>query len=422
MIDVYSEDRNKKWEEDIRELSENLQTKHGNLFLHIAKEAFEQHIENLVADIPNLDDYGIQLRIKEIFALVNDAHLVLFSFESDLQKVYNCPTFYNIYFNMGLKSIYPIKTYWFGQDLRVIETDEEYKEVLGAKLVAINHIDIADIISKVNTLIAHNNAHRLRFLNAMHLVHPAVLKHFQLCSNGKAVYTFQKDNGACYDIEVAEKKLKEIKFISAKDNAKCWAVDWEKIDAYWYQYIPEKKVLYFRSRMFWNKDKTWLDFPKPDYCIKQNYEDFLKEMFDFIDSNEVEKFIIDFRDNNGGIPGAIIAEEVKKRAKVNQKGKLFVIINRGTFSAPIKQSVYLKEATEALFFGEPTGEMPYKGGPAYFAKLTHSGLYYMYSKNVFEPLYEGVDTIQPDFYIEPSFDDYQNGIDTILETIIDYKA
>jgi hypothetical protein len=108
------------------------------------------------------------------------------------------------------------------------------------------------------------------------------------------------------------------------------------------------------------------------FNINQTYEDFLNELFTFIDTNEIEKLVIDFRDNNGGVPGPNIAEEIKKRDKINQKGKLFVIVNRGTFSAPIKHSVYLKEFTNALIFGEPTGEMPYKGGPAPLTSILSS--------------------------------------------------
>lgn len=88
----FSSERNAKWAEDIRELSENLSQKHGNLFLNISREKFESQIENLIGDIPVLNDYEIQIRIKEIFAMVNDAHLVLYNFDSDIQKVYNLPT------------------------------------------------------------------------------------------------------------------------------------------------------------------------------------------------------------------------------------------------------------------------------------------------------------------------------------------
>lgn len=419
-VDLSSE-RNAKWVEDIRELNEELPQKHGNLFLNISREEFESQIENLIRDIPVLNDFEIQIRIKEIFARVNDAHLMLLNFQSDIQSLYNCPTFFSIYFKMGLKSIFPIKVYWFGNDLRVIEADKEYKKALGSKLTAINNIPIDDVMKKINTLITHNNIHRLRFLNVMHLVHPHILKYFNLCSDGKAAYTFMDDNGKHYTIEVREKRIEDVIFISAMDKSKGAPIYMHTDDAYWYEYLPEEKILYARIRMFCDKDKKFLDLTEQYFDIKQTYEDFLNELYTFIDTNEIEKLVIDFRDNNGGVPGPSIAEEIKIRDKINQKGKLFIMVNRGTFSAPIKHSGYFKESTNALFFGEPTGEMPYKGGPANFNKLTNSNLYIAYSKNIFEHLYEGVDTIEPDYKIESNFNDYINGIDTVFEEIRNYR-
>jgi hypothetical protein len=321
---------------------------------------------------------------------------------------------------MGLKSIFPIKVQWFGNDLRVVEADKVYEKVLGLKLIAINNTPINDVMGKINTLIAHNNIYRLRFLNVMHLVHPHVLKYFGLNKNGKAVYSFMDHNSEQLSIEVEEKRIEDINFTSVMDKSKGTPIYMHKDDAYWYEYLPEEKILYVRISMFWNKDKKFLDFTEQYFNINQTYEDFLNELFTFIDTNEIEKLVIDFRDNNGGVPGPNIAEVLKKKDKINQKGKLFIIVNNGTFSAPIKHSVYFKESTNALFFGELTGEMPYKGGPAYFSKLTNSNLYYMYAKNIFEPLYEGVDTIEPDYKIEPDFHDYINGVDNIFEEIRNY--
>ncbi len=433
---TYSEERNNSWIEDINFLQENLPKVHADLFANVTEEEFNKRIEQLKEDIPRLDEVEIQLRLKEIFTLVGDAHLMVLDFESNLQKVFSLKTLYNIYFEPGLKEIYPIKTKWFGDSLYTIEIDSEYKNAIGSKLIKINGYTIEKVMEKINTLISHNNEWRLKALNPMYLIHPSVLKYFDFVDD-KAIFTFESENGKQFDMEIKVKKTDKVRFVSVLDEVENKPLYMNTDDLYSYKYLPEEKILYFDfnvysdnlRHLFLKRVQKGLSNGKKyiaaDEQIEElpNFPNFLSEMFEQFDQHEVDKFVIDMRDNNGGSYelGSQLLRKTKLIQDINKKGKLFLIVDKGSFSAPVHDAVRYKNDTEAIIIGEPTGERPFKSGGARFMELPNSKLTIFFSMTTFVPLDENIDAFIPDIIVNQTFEDYRKGIDTVLETIKNYK-
>jgi len=84
---------------------------------------------------------------------------------------------------------------------------------------------------------------------------------------------------------------------------------------------------------------------------------FTARLMSFIDANPVARLVIDMRWNNGGntASGQPLLLSLIGNAKVNQRGRLFVIIGRRTLSAAQNMSTYFERYTNAIFVGEPTG-------------------------------------------------------------------
>jgi len=78
---------------------------------------------------------------------------------------------------------------------------------------------------------------------------------------------------------------------------------------YWYQYLEKDKILYFK----YNKCQQMEDEEAGTIA------DFTNEILDIIDNNQVEKFVIDMRDNGGGSDKYLngIREGIKER-KINK--------------------------------------------------------------------------------------------------------
>ena len=76
-----------------------------------------------------------------------------------------------------------------------------------------------------------------------------------------------------------------------------------------------------------------------------------------------------------------------------------------------------KQMTSAIFVGEPTGGKPNHFGEVRSFQLPTSNLKVKYSTKYFQFTKEEMDTVKPDKLIEPSFEDYQKGIDPVFNWI-----
>lgn len=176
---------------------------------------------------------------------------------------------------------------------------------------------------------------------------------------------------------------------------------------YWYKYLEKDKVLYLKYNL----------------CEENNesgkLSDFNDEVLNFINSNEVNKLVIDIRDNSGGEQDKIknIIEEIKN-SKLNNKDNFYVIVGRATFSAAIVDAVNWRKETNATFIGQPTS-----GKPKHYAQKGHftlpnSKFDVSYSTRYDETCEDESDSFMPDKVIEISIDDYVNKKDPVLDYII----
>ena len=181
---------------------------------------------------------------------------------------------------------------------------------------------------------------------------------------------------------------------------------------YWFEYLAQDKAVYFQYRRV-RED--------PD----ESFEDFCQRLFSFINDNETEKLIIDLRRNAGGntfLHRPLLLGLIRNE-KINQRGKLFVIIGRNTFSAAINASTMIEDYTNAIFVGEPTGASPNFVGETTLVTLRHSQLQFSISDLYWQTSWpmDHRRWIAPRLYIPPSFAAYRINRDPALEAILAYS-
>ena len=90
---------------------------------------------------------------------------------------------------------------------------------------------------------------------------------------------------------------------------------------YYFEYLASNKTVYVRQ------SSVFHDIERID--------DFYERVFKFVEENEVERLVIDLRLNAGGdnFNNKAVITGLIKSEKINQTGKLFVILGRRTFSA-----------------------------------------------------------------------------------------
>jgi hypothetical protein len=159
---------------------------------------------------------------------------------------------------------------------------------------------------------------------------------------------------------------------------------------------------------------------KPDETLAK----FCSRLFSFINEHPVQYLVIDMRNNGGGnnylnrslIHGLIRCD------KINQPGRLFVLVGRRTFSAAMNCSVDIERNTNAIFVGEPTGSSPNFVGettvltlPCSGLRLSCSSLYWQSSTATDRRTW-----IAPEVAAEPSLDAFVNNRDPGLEAVYGY--
>ena len=185
---------------------------------------------------------------------------------------------------------------------------------------------------------------------------------------------------------------------------------------YWFEYLADEQLVYFQFNSVTNDDEG------------ESLAEFSKRLFEFIDRNKVDALVIDVRLNHGGNNFLVkpIIDGVIRSDKINQRGHLFVIIGRETFSAcqNFCNRLQFSVRSNAMFVGEPTGSRPNFVGEGNKIKLPYSGLIVNGSSLYWQ------DTLSDDFriWIAPDLaapmtsEDFRTNRDPCLDVIRAYRA
>lgn len=183
--------------------------------------------------------------------------------------------------------------------------------------------------------------------------------------------------------------------------------------SYWFEHLPESRVVYCQYNRVLNAPGETL-------------HEFAKRLFQFINDHEVDELVIDLRWNNGGNTALNepFLHGVIGCTKVNQHGKLFVIIGRRTFSAAQNAATSLERHTEAIFVGEPTGSSPNFIGEGITFMLPYGKVLVSLSDLYWQSGWPRNHRkwITPRLYTPPSFAAYRANRDLAMEAILAYPA
>lgn len=151
-----------------------------------------------------------------------------------------------------------------------------------------------------------------------------------------------------------------------------------------------------------------------------SFNEFNKDLWSFIKSNEVDKIAIDLSRNSGGNESyfkTFLDDFIE--SDLNEKGKAFVIIGNQNYSAGTKAAAELKQLTKATLIGEPTGGSPKMFGNRSYIQSPNMGVSIEVAIDSFDnyPNYKH-DAIMPDVLIEKTIDDYKDDKNPIRNYII----
>ncbi len=396
-----------QWQEDLDYLQKTIHNEYPFLFKKISASDFDGEVGDLRASIPELEDHEVMVGLARLVASFEYGHTVLGYWEEKI-PIHELP----------------IVLYQYDDGIYIQGVHRDYAEVAGARLLEIEGMPVERVLELIRPVIPAENEMFVKAYGIHYLTFPEFLHAQKILSENKLdiTLTLEKDG------EIRRKTISAVPaerfprrygmvvpgedWVESRDTAvsPLYLKELDRIS--YYEYLPEEKALYVRQSQIMDDEQA--DIPT-----------FFKEVFEFIEQNDVDKLILDLRLNGGGnnYKNKPIVTGVIRTQKINKTGKFMVIIGRRTFSACQNLVNELSSYTNAVFVGEPTSENINFYGDNRPVALPNSGLnaYLSYAWWQDKPQWENGPWLPPHLATGMTFEQYRTNQDPALEAALAFS-
>jgi hypothetical protein len=401
--------RDEGWRYDLALLAREVKRTGYSPFRFVSREEFDAAVKRLHDSIPHLTDVQIVIEMMKLLRTVGDGH-------TGVLGAPGRPEFAHAL---------PVQLYLFQEGLYIIAADPKYRELLGAEVLRLGDHTVPQVMGALDPLVSRDNDLWPAQMSPYRMRHPALLKGLGLIDDDKQVSLRVRGlDGQQRTVTVAADSTAP-DIWNVLPHPKHWVSLPQTLKQpvplylknmgthYWFEHLPQAKVVYCQyNRVLDAGGETLAEFSD--------------RLFQFIHAHDVAKLVIDLRWNNGGNTylNEPFLHELIGSAKVNRRGKLFVIIGRRTFSAAQNAASLFERHTEATFVGEPTGSSPNFVGEEPTFTLPYSKILANVSDLYWQsgwPM-DHRKWIAPHVYVPPTFAAYRANRDPAMEVILAYPA
>ncbi|MBO6606419.1 tetratricopeptide repeat protein [Psychroserpens sp.] len=395
------------WQEDLDFLQSTIHKNYPFLFKKIESADFDREVAELKNAIPSLEAHEIPVHFARIVSLFEYGHTTI------------------PFGTVAKRGVLPINLYDFNDGVYIEGVQKAHAETLGAKVLKVGEFSIEKAMAMVRPVVPAENDQYFRAYGLKFVTVPDVLHTQRVISEVSEAVTLTLEKGGnvfTYDFPIIDRSEVSTAYTYTVPNETWVSIRNQDETPYYlkhlldkrfyFEYLEDKKVVYVRqSSVFDDENETLADF--------------YKRLFDFIDSNEVERLVYDVRLNGGGnnYNNKPLIKGLMARPNINAKGKFFFIIGRNTFSACQNLTNEIHNYTEAIIIGEPTAENVNFYGDNNRVTLPNSKInaYLSFAWWQDKPQWENADYTIPHFAVDMSFDEYRNNEDPVLETALTYE-
>lgn len=396
------------WQSDLRFLQTTVHKDYAFLFKKITAEQFDAQVDQLYKAIPSMQPHEVIAGLGGIVASFQYGHTDIGWNQTPIQA-----------------HILPLNLYAFSDGVYIEGAHKDYASIVGAKVLKIEGMAIDKAMEAIKPLVPVENEEYFKAYGLDMLLIPEALHAQRVTRQLKNNITMTLEKGGkTYDQTITAVNLQHLPrhygfvapnadWVSARDQntTPYYLKNLDKI--YYFEYLPAQKTVYVRHSQI--QDDPSEDIPT-----------FYNRVFDFIEKNDVERLVIDVRLNGGGnnYKNKPIITGIIRTAKINQPGKLFVIIGRRTFSACQNLVNEMDHYTNAIFVGEPTAENINFYGDNRKVELPTSKIpvYLSFAWWQDKPQWENDQWLAPHIATDITFEDYQANHDPALEAALQFSG
>jgi hypothetical protein len=353
-----------QWREDLRVMMEELPRRHRNLYHTTSAATFDSAAKALHARIPTLERHTIILEMARIVALAGDGHTNIYPTRDGA---------------IGFRSL-PVALYLFRDGLYVRAAHRIHADLAGARVLRIGEVAPEEAYRRVRPYIGRDNEMGVKFFMPHLLAIPEILHAAGLAPSTDSVLFELEVSGAKrsvwlrpvgpVDLMTADADAswrRKAGWIDARERATTPEPLWVSRDPekvlWWYTVLPDSRVVYAQINQVRNS-------------ATETFGDFAHRLLATVDSVSPDRLVIDLRLNRGG-NGVLLrplVHGILKRPSVNERGKLVVLLGRGTWSAAQFLLNDLEKYADVTFIGEPSGSKGNHYGDSRRITLPNSGI------------------------------------------------
>lgn len=400
--------RDDGWRLDLEYLATEIRRRAYAPFRATPEADIDAAFAALDAEIGDLTDTQVILRIERILRMLNDGHARARPPENreDLQRSA------------------PIQIYLFEEGPHIVAASPEHTDLPGSRVLRFGDHPAEDVLAALDPMMVRDNENPqwVKETISPRLRQPRILHALGLIPDpGRLPLTIETPDGETRAVElIAEAAERARNFRDDKPAPDGWCFYPETLpeplplylrnarSAYWFQHLASERTVYAQMN-------------RVQDAATESMAAFAERLFAFVDTHPIEKLVLDLRWNDGG--NTFLARPLLRRivaSPLNRRGSLFVIIGRRTYSAAQNITSFLDLHTDAIFVGEPTGSSPSFIGETSYWTLPYSKIEMNISDLYWVGTWPGDYRIwtAPAIYTPPTFAAYRENRDPAMEAIL----
>jgi len=395
--------RDEGWQFDIRFAAHEIRRRAFAPFGVISEDAFNARVAAIESAVPTLTDHQVIVELLKLLRLLNDGHARVRPAED----------------RRDLRVVAPFECFLFEDGLFITATDQEHRDLLGARIQAIGGHAIPDVLAAFEPVMVRDNENdqwmKARIVD--HLRQGSLLHALGLVPGPAAIPLTVCD---------LDDKQREVSMPTSGEDLAADA--WIRFEDT--RESPPPLYLRHRDMPFWfthlrEESTIYVQFNVVRNTPGETMGELGERLAKLAEQSGSTRFVLDMRWNGGGntLEEWALLQRLIASPPLNRPGAFFVIIGRNTFSAAQNGVNFLSVHSEAILVGEPTGSSPSFIGETSYFELPWSRTIMNVSDLHWVGTWPGDERIwlPPTLYAPPTFAAYRENRDPAMEAILTWN-